>query len=85
MRMPRPKSDTVQVTFRIPSEWVAQAAKLAKSLSRTGFQLTRTDSFRIAMAQGLIELQREADSAAVLKRSAGKRPGSLVATLVRDR
>jgi hypothetical protein len=76
MRMPRPKTDTVQVTFRIPREWVMQAARLAKGLSRTGFQLTRTDSFRMAMAQGLIELQREADSNAVLKRNAGKRPAA---------
>lgn len=58
--VPRPTADTVQVTFRIPSDWIAQADALASTLSVFGVQATRTDAFREAMARGFKALEEDA-------------------------
>lgn len=59
--MPRPPSDTIQITARVPSAWPAEFDELAAALSRSrpGLTITRTDAYRIALARGLQELQRE--------------------------
>jgi hypothetical protein len=56
----RPPADTVQVTFRIPSDWLHQADALAATMSLFGTQATRTDAFREAMARGFRALEEDA-------------------------
>ena len=40
------KPSTIQVTFRIPADWIERADTLALKLSRPGLEATRTDAFR---------------------------------------
>lgn len=51
------KADTVQVTFRIPSEWIKRAEVLAKRFSEDGVVLGRTDGFRLAIKAGFERLK----------------------------
>lgn len=51
--MPRPPKDTTQICIRVPREWLEQADNLARLTSYPGFQLCRTDAFRIAIAKGM--------------------------------
>jgi len=46
-------ADTVQISLRIPSEWVELADAEAVHLSRPGFEANRTDALRAAIARGL--------------------------------
>ena len=58
--MPRPPSEnTFQVTFKIPETWIAQADRVAASMSHPGVTLTRTDALRAALARGLDALEAE--------------------------
>lgn len=50
-------ADTVQVTFRIPKEWLRRADSIAKKLSKNGVELGRTDGFRLAMNAGFEKLE----------------------------
>ena len=59
--MPRPPSDAVQIAIRVPKAWLAQADEVAKLISRPGFEASRTDAFRAAIARGFDVLKREAD------------------------
>lgn len=43
---------TVQVTFRIPEDWLERAENIAGWISSDGLVLNRTDGFRAAMAEG---------------------------------
>jgi len=43
---------TVQVTIRVPFEWLDRADKIAMALSPVGKKLTRMDGFRAAIASG---------------------------------
>jgi len=52
-----PKKDTVQITFRVPSEWIKDADVLAKAFSTPGFDASRTDVFRMAIANGFAKLR----------------------------
>ena len=56
--MPRPKADTVQVTFRIPTKWLKEFDVIAKRLSdeRHGINITRTDAVRACLCEGLTQL-----------------------------
>lgn len=45
-------ASTIQITFRIPEEWLEWADELASKHSAPGLVLTRTDGFRTAMAAG---------------------------------
>jgi hypothetical protein len=58
--MARPTADTVQITFRIPTQWLAQADLVAGQISSAGFTASRTDALRAAIARGLevLELER---------------------------
>ena len=47
---------TVQVTFRIPKEWLRLADAIAKKHSKNGVELRRTDGFRMAMNAGFERL-----------------------------
>ena len=51
-------ADTVQVTFRIPKEWLRRADGLAKKLSKNGIELGRTDGFRLAMNAGFDRFEK---------------------------
>jgi hypothetical protein len=51
--MARPTADTVQITFRIPKDWLNQADKVASLISRPGLPASRTDALRAAIARGL--------------------------------
>ena len=51
-------SPTIQITFRIPEDWLGRADKLAKKLSHEGVVLTRTNGFRAAMAAGFVHLEK---------------------------
>lgn len=57
--MPRPPSDTTQVTVRVANDWIARADRLAEQLARPGLPVTRTDAFRAAIAYGLDALEAE--------------------------
>lgn len=51
--MGRPKKDTVQINFRIPSEWPDMFQKLAAEMSKErGIPLCKSDAMREAMAKG---------------------------------
>ncbi len=65
--MPRPKTDTVQITVRVPTAWIRDADALSKGLCLPGMNISRTDVFRMAIAQGLIALRLE------LGKKAGKK------------
>ena len=54
---PAPRS-TIQVTFRIKTEWLDLADEIAGRMSKPGAPLTRTDGFRMAMAEGFEKLAR---------------------------
>ncbi len=56
----RPTADTVQITFRIPTSWVAEAEALAKRLSRPGIETSKTDAFRAAIARGFEAFRADA-------------------------
>lgn len=57
--MPRPPSDNVQITVRVPPQWQADADEIARLMSRPGFAASRTDAFRAALAKGLEALKAE--------------------------
>lgn len=58
--MPRPPSDSVQIAIRVPKAWLAQADRVAAQISRPGFQASRTDGFRAAVARGFEAFEAEA-------------------------
>jgi hypothetical protein len=68
--MPRPPSDAVQVAIRIPKDWLAKADEVAALISRPGFEASRTDGLRAAIARGFESLLVEAAAA---KKAAKKR------------
>ncbi len=82
--MPRPPSDTVQISARVPTSWLEQFDAVAKRLSRPGLEVTRADAYRIALARGLDELREELKlsepAPTQTKRSATARDGSLSTT-----
>lgn len=53
--MTRAKSDTVQVTMRIPREWLVKADALGRSMAPPGVLAVgaRTVGLRVAIARGL--------------------------------
>ncbi len=57
--MPRPKVDSEQVTFRLPRETLNEVTQVATMMSRPGFQVSRTDAIRAALAIGLKALRDE--------------------------
>jgi hypothetical protein len=57
--MPRPPSDAVQIALRVPKAWLDEADELAPLISRPGFQASRTDAFRAAIARGFESLFAE--------------------------
>ena len=57
--MPRPPSDSVQIAIRVPAHWMTEADELAKLISRPGFEASRTDAFRAAIARGFEALGAE--------------------------
>jgi Arc/MetJ-type ribon-helix-helix transcriptional regulator len=57
--MPRPPSDAVQIALRLPKSFLAQADELAPLLSRPGFEASRSDALRAALARGLESLLNE--------------------------
>lgn len=44
---------TIQISIRVPPEWLETAEKLAVELSRPGLEVSRTEAFRAALAFGL--------------------------------
>lgn len=58
--MPRPPSDSVQIAIRVPKAWLDDADQIARVISRPGFQASRTDAFRAAIARGFEILRAEA-------------------------
>jgi len=50
--MPRPPSDSVQIAIRVPRAWLDEADAVARLLGQPGFEATRTDAFRAAIARG---------------------------------
>lgn len=59
--MPRPPSDAVQIAIRVPKDWLKDADDIAKLISRPGFQASRTDGFRAAIARGFEALRADAE------------------------
>lgn len=48
----------VQITLRIPKEWLAEADALAEAMSQPGITMTQTDVFRAAIVRGLEALRK---------------------------
>lgn len=48
--------DIVQIAIRIPREWLDLADEVARSMSRPGWEATRTDAIRAAIIEGLKRL-----------------------------
>lgn len=44
---------TIQISIRVPPEWLETAERLAADLSRPGLEVSRTEAFRAALAFGL--------------------------------
>jgi hypothetical protein len=61
--MAPPTKDTVQITFRIPTSWLAEADAIAKAISSPGFEATRTDALRAAIARGIEAFKAEGKTA----------------------
>jgi len=60
MQVPRPKSDLdSQVTIVLPGDWLEQAEALARTRSRPGMSVTRSDVLRMALRTGLDALAAE--------------------------
>lgn len=62
--VPRPPSSAIQISMRIPAEWLAEAAQLATALQRPGFTCTRSDVLRNAIARGLEAIRADVEAAA---------------------
>ncbi|WP_394821395.1 hypothetical protein [Pendulispora albinea] len=59
--MPRARSENaIQITLRVEPEWLPRADAVARELGRPGFFVTRTSVIRMAMVQGLEQLERTA-------------------------
>lgn len=58
--MPRPPSNAIQIAIRVPQEWIAEADEVAKIISSPGFQASRTDAFRAAIARGFEVIKQDA-------------------------
>ena len=70
MAPPRKKTD--QITFRLPTAWIDEAERLAKTLARPGEELSRTDVFRMAVWHGLSRMRDDEKTA---KKAQKKPPG----------
>lgn len=58
----RPRSGngtTTQVSFRIPTDWLARADAIAKKLSEGAPPASPTDALRLALSRGFKELEEE--------------------------
>ena len=66
--VPRPPSDAVQIALRVPKPWLSEADEIAKAISRPGFEASRTDAFRAAIARGFEVLRAEAKAQKAAKR-----------------
>jgi hypothetical protein len=58
----------VQIAIRIPKAWLGRADEIAKLISRPGFEASRTDAFRAAIARGFDALERDEDDEQVNKK-----------------
>jgi hypothetical protein len=58
-KMPRPKTDTLQLAVRIPRAWLARLDALIPKIAQAGVQTTRTDAIRAALARGLDALEEQ--------------------------
>jgi hypothetical protein len=66
--MPRPRSDTAQVTLTLPLEWLEHAETYAEQLSMPGVRLARAEILRMAVGYGLERVKVEAERAARKRR-----------------
>lgn len=53
------KGNSAQVALRLPPDWLERADKVATALSRPGFEASRADALRAAIAKGLEALEVE--------------------------
>lgn len=54
------RTDTIQISMRVPPAWLETAEQIALSLSRPGLEITRTEAFRAALAFGLEHMAAKA-------------------------
>jgi len=58
--MPRPPSpNAVQISIRVPPEWLERADAVAEKMGRPGLEMTRADVLRMALVQGLEFVEQE--------------------------
>ena len=60
MKSMRGERKTTQIVIRMPKEWLVQVDSIRKIISRPGFEATRSDAYRIAMAEGFKALKADA-------------------------
>jgi hypothetical protein len=66
--MPRPPTDAIQIALRVPKKWLDEADQIAKLISRPGFEASRTDAFRAAIARGFEVMKTEAEQETTKRR-----------------
>jgi hypothetical protein len=54
-----PEAKSVQITFRVPEEWLEEADWVAEKRSSLGLVLSRTDGFRLALEAGFKLLKKD--------------------------
>lgn len=61
--MSRSSSNTIQIVLRVPITWLGRADGVARQISRPGFEATRTDAFRAAIARAFEAFESEGGGA----------------------
>lgn len=56
--MSAPKAETVQLSVRVPANWLARLDAIAAEMSRPGIELSRADALRAAVAEGILVLAK---------------------------
>lgn len=51
--MPRPKTNTLQVSVHVPEDWEGEIEELAEAMSQPGITVTKADVMRAALRVGL--------------------------------
>lgn len=54
----RPRADTVQISFRVPTAWVKRAEAIAAALEEMGAEATTASVYRTALGRGLEALEK---------------------------
>lgn len=57
--VPRPKSNTLQLSVHVPEEWELEIQRIAQGMSTPGITITKADVMRRALRLGLDILSKK--------------------------